>query len=479
MYVGIQQVATFGIAFVTVPVLARLLDPADYGLIAMVTFFTNFASMFANAGLTAATIQRERITHEQSSNLFWIALAVGSGAAALVSLLSPAISWIYSESRLIPITVALSGSFVLTGLTVQHQSLLRRAMRFRELTVIQIFAVFAAQGVGVTWAWMRQDKPDDYWALVAMPVTSSFVLMIGVWIACSWRPGAWRSGAGTVSLLHFGANLTGASMMNYLVRQVDRPLIGWHSGESSLGIYDRAHRLTIFPLSSITTALSAVMIPALSRVAHDPSRLAEAHLRVVRLLTATITLPAMSLVFTADWWIGLLLGPGWEGAAPIFRWLAIAGLVQPPLTTVTWLFIAQDGADKLFKWIIVETVVAVACCVIGLRWGPEGVAAAFSLCIVFFRLPGMVWWASRHDLLDFVGFSRELRNALLPALVVAGAHLALRISLPSTTSAATGVTLSLMLVMLILTVLGVVTRNGRCVVAESRDAIRALTNRGG
>ena len=232
--------------------LGRLLDPEDFGLMAMVAFFTNFGMLLVNAGLALATIQRDRITHAQVSNLFWIATGLGVAIGIVVAFLAPGVAGLYGDDRLIAVTRALAASFPLCGMTIQHQALLRRTMKFRELAAIQILAMTAAQGIAIAWAWRRSGEADDYWALVSIPITTALVQMLACWLACGWRPGWPRRGVGTRELVSFGADVTGFNVVNYFARNLDKPLIGWWWGAPAAGYYDRAYRLFLTPINNAT-----------------------------------------------------------------------------------------------------------------------------------------------------------------------------------------------------------------------------------
>jgi len=166
-------------------VLARLLLPQDFGLMAMVTAITGFLAVFADLGLSMATIQRPEISHVQLSTLFWVNAALGAGVMLVTVATAPAIAWFYGEPRLAWIALTLSGAFLVSGLAVQHQALLRRHMRFGVLAWIEISAVAAGAAAGVGLAW----SGAGYWALVVMQLAVAAVATAGAWLMYRWRPG--------------------------------------------------------------------------------------------------------------------------------------------------------------------------------------------------------------------------------------------------------------------------------------------------
>src|SRR6266568_9290143 len=164
-----SQGAQFILNLGSIMVLARLLNPADFGLLAMLMTVMSFLRVFREAGLSTATIQREGITHAQVSNLFWVNVAVSGGAGLLLAAASPLIAWFYREPRLIPITLILAATFPLSGLTVQHVALLARQMRFKALAWIQVGSQLSGFVMGITMAWLGY----GYWSLVGLNITTA------------------------------------------------------------------------------------------------------------------------------------------------------------------------------------------------------------------------------------------------------------------------------------------------------------------
>lgn len=386
------QAVQVGIQLAALSILARLLDPADFGLVYMVTVFTQFAAMFVDVGLSMATVQRQKITHEQVSNLFWLALASGGLIAAVVAALSPAIVWVYDEPRLLAITLTLCPSFVFAALTLQPQALLRRAMRFNVIATVQVLSVLLGNTVAIAWAWWRR----DYWALVLAPVAVAFIRMSGTWLACGWHPGRPRRGTGVWQMLAFGGHLTGFNLTNYFSRNADNMLIGWYWGETLLGLYAQAYKLLLLPLQQVIGPLTAVTVGALSRSINDPPRYRRAYGNILESLLL-LTTPAMAFALAArELCIELLLGRQWMGSVPIFAWLGVAALVQPFYSSLGWLLISQGRVKSMFKWSIFASIVSVVAFSIGLPWGPVYVAAAYVIANITIHMPTLVFLATKE-----------------------------------------------------------------------------------
>lgn len=368
-------------------ILARLLTPADYGLIAMATAVTGFVEMFKDAGLSVATVQRAEINHRQVSTLFWINLGLSVALTLLLAALAPGIAWFYDEPGLIWITLALAATFILGGLTIQHTALLQRQMRFGMLALVQI----VSQAVGIAVAITAAFLGARYWALVAMIGASAAANALLVWTFCAWRPGLPRLGTGVRQMLTFGGNLTGFSFINYFIRNADKVLLGRYCGPSPLGLYARAYALLLLPLSQVFAPVSAVAVPALSRLQHDPVRFRQYYCSAVGALAYVATPLIVITVLFAEEFVVLILGRQWLGAVPIFVTLAIGSIFQPIAGTTGWLFISLGRVDGLLRWTACVAPLFLLGYGVGLRWGPIGVAAAFSICAILNTVGSLIY----------------------------------------------------------------------------------------
>jgi O-antigen/teichoic acid export membrane protein len=387
----VSQALKFLISMVGTVVLARLLTPQDYGLIGMVAVVIGFVSMFKDLGLSTATIQRPEITNAQISTLFWINLALSVGVMLVAAAIAPAIARFYHEPRLVLITLAYGCGFLLGGLTVQHEALLRRQMRFTALAGAEVFSIVASVVTAIVMARFGA----GYWALVGGALSLNLAYLIGIWAQCRWRPGLPAKDSGVRSMLVFGGNFTAFSVVNYFARNLDNMLIGWRWGAAPLGLYAKAYQLLLLPLDQINSPITAVAVPALSRLADDAERYRQAYLRILEKI-AIMTMPMMAfMIVTSDWLVFILLGPKWSGVSRIFALLAIAGFVQPVTSTTGWLFLTQGRPHHMFQWGLVGSSLIVVSIAIGLPWGPVGVATSYSLGFVCITMPLLLWFVGR------------------------------------------------------------------------------------
>ncbi len=181
-------------------VLARLLTPQDFGLVAIVTVLTSFAPLLVDFGLGDATVQRSKITRGQVNSLFWLSSGIGLAVTVVVAACSPLIAWIYGEPRLEPIALCSAITFLLGGMSNQHLALLRRSMQFGRIANIQILSSLA----GIAFAVIAANCGFGYWALVLRPIVNGFCVVVGAWFVCRWRPGFPAFDSNVQPMVRFG-----------------------------------------------------------------------------------------------------------------------------------------------------------------------------------------------------------------------------------------------------------------------------------
>jgi O-antigen/teichoic acid export membrane protein len=373
-----SQGVQFVMQSVATIVLARLLTPTDFGLVAMVTAITGFGQAFADLGLSEATIQQPEISHDQVSTLFWINVAIGLALTSITAALAPALAWFYREPRLIHITLLVSLTFLIGGLRVQHDALLRRQMRFSSLAIRDIAAYVVAVPIAILLALHGY----GYWGIVALPLAVNFTQMLLSWLMVRWIPGLPRRGAKVASLIAFGGNVAVSYVIFNVNRSADSVLIGWYWGAGPLGLYSRAYNLLMLPVRQLGAPARSVAVPAFSRVQSEPERLARYFLRTANLIM-WILAPTFGFLFVAAVpVIVLTLGNRWRQAAPVFQILAIFALGQLLLESVNWLLVSRGQSRRLLKLMVIVSPIIVAGYAIGLPFGIKGVALSGSLVLL-------------------------------------------------------------------------------------------------
>jgi O-antigen/teichoic acid export membrane protein len=415
----INQGGQFAMKLGSTMVLARILVPADFGLLAMVTAVTAFAFTFQDMGLSMATIQRAKLNHRQVSTVFWVNVGLSAAFALLTAGLAPLVAWFYREPRLVRVTIVLASSFVLGGLSIQHRALLKRQMRFGALAAAEI----TGTAFGVAAAVVSAFLGAGYWSLVVLQVAAAFATTVASWIVCGWRPGLPARRSGVRSMLFFGGHLTGYQLLRRVVQNLDKILIGRFWGAHSLGFYAKAFQLLQLPTRQINTPIMNVAIPALSRVQDEPARYRGLYLRAVKLVAMLTMPPIAAMIVLSREVIELILGPQWVGATRIYMILALAAFIQPVANTNGWVMVSSNQTRRLAIWGLIATPLLALSYVAGLRWGPVGVATAYVLYIYAIRYPSFVYCFKNTPLtvVDLVGaIHRPFLMSVVIGLVMYG-----------------------------------------------------------
>ncbi len=407
----------FALNFIGTIILARLLTPADYGLVGMVMVVIGFAAMFKDAGLSMATVQKDRISHEQISTLFWLNVAISAGLGLAILVGAPGVAWFYGRRELTAITAVLSVSFILSGMTIQHQALLRRHLRFGALAIISVSAYAVNLILTILFAYAGFGS----WALVAGTLAMAGATVLLTFFFCPWSPGRMRRGAGVRGMLKFGGHVTGANMVNFLSLNLDNVFIGKFIGAAAAGIYVRAYQLFMLPISQITGPLIQVAMPALSALKSQPSRYSKYYLQLLNLL-ASVTIPlAVYCSLEADFLIRTFLGPQWLESIPVFQILAVAGLIQPVGGTLGLITLSFGLSARYFYWGVFSCLLFLPAFLLGVRFGIVGVAVAYAVVSYVKLLPSVLYCCHGTPVAPALFF----RTLLPPLALTAGAALSL------------------------------------------------------
>jgi polysaccharide transporter, PST family len=384
----ISQAGSLGIQMATIVIMARLLTPADFGIVAMVTAIIGMANLFKDLGLSSATIQKDKITHAQLSALFWINTCMGVFLMVAVAALSPVIAWFYRKPELIAVTLGLSIAFPLTSLSTQHRALLTRNMRFGSLALINISSLLAGLIVGVIVAL----SGGRYWALVISNLTICVWGTLGAWIAYTqFRPALIFRNSGIRELLFFGANITAFDFVNYFHRNLDNILIGRVWGVEPLGLYSKAYALLMLPINNIRGPLNSVAFPALSRLQGDPDLFRRYYSKFCFIL-ALVSMPVATFLYLgSDRIIRLLLGDQWMPASSLFSILALCALIQPVASLRGLVLISCGKGGRYFRWGLYNAIATSTAFVCGLPWGAMGVAIAYTIVTYLILHPSLIY----------------------------------------------------------------------------------------
>lgn len=418
-----SQAANFMIRMGSLMIMARLLDPKDFGLVGMVTAVTGVFSVFRDFGLSAAAVQRTTITEEQASTLFWINLLVGAMLGLLSLAMAPFLARFYHEPRLFGVTIALASGFLFNAAGVQHTSILERQMRFTTVSVIEIVSLLISIIVGIVMALHGY----GYWALVATTIMVPLAGTVGAWMTTAWIPGRAHRGIGVRSMMRFGGTLTLNGLVMYVAVNFEKILLGRFWGPAAVGIYGRAYQLVSIPNDNLNSAVGGVAFATLSRLQDEPSRFRSYFLKGYALvLSLTVPITVICALY-ADDLISVFLGPKWKSAVIIFRLLAPTTLAFAIINPLGWVLMSLGLVGRGLRMALVFMPVMIVGYLVGLPYGPKGVAFAYSAMMTLSILP-MIVCAVRGTVISVRDILLVVSRPLLSGVVAAGLAVGLQFS---------------------------------------------------
>ena len=395
--------------FVISVILARLLVPEDFGTIAILSLFLGIASLFVNAGFSAALVQKQDTTHVDESTVFWFNI----GAALLMTLILTAISpWIadfFDLPVLMPLTMLMACNILISAMGSIHGTLLTKRLDFKTPMKIGVISTLISGGVGVYMAWAN----CGVWALAGQALVSTVVGTVLLWHFSTWRPLFAFSHDSFRRLFGFSGWVFGSAMLDTLYRRGYTLLIGKFYGTHDLGIYNRADNTQLLPANILTGVLSRVAFPLFSSVNQDKQRLRSGVRMSVRSMML-ITVPfMMGLAVLAAPFIRVVFGERWLPAAPILQVLCAAGMLFPLHEINLNVLQAQGHANLFFRLEVVKKSLGTVLLIIGSFFGVMGIAWVR----VFQSIVALL--INTHFTHKFLGYSlREQVKDCLPSFLL-------------------------------------------------------------
>lgn len=316
---GGRMATTLGVSLV----LARLLGPAAFGLIAMANVYVLFIEMIVRQGLVAAIIQRPNLGRAHMDTAFWMITAVIVGLIPLSIGLSPAWARLNQTPQLQPIIVGLTPVLALKGLAVVQEAHLRRRLDYRSLALRTNLAVFLGGAVGIVLAYLGA----GVWALVGQQLTLAAVEVVVLWRVSDWRPRMSFDRMAARELIGFSSLSGLAGLGVFLNKRMDALMIGLFFGPIPAGLFRLAGRLADTVMETAGGALQSVSLPELSRFSGDPEVFNRRTGEILH-LAAVLTVPLFAVLAVVSGPLLALLGPDWAAATTALRVLCVLGVIQ-------------------------------------------------------------------------------------------------------------------------------------------------------
>jgi O-antigen/teichoic acid export membrane protein len=405
-----MQGVRFVLQFISLVVLARLLTPSDFGVVAMVTSVVGVADILRDFGLSSAAIQAKKLNNAERTNLFWVNVGIGTAGAVVIMFCIPLIGRLYGQHNLTPIILSLAWVLIISGVNTQFNAELTRSLRFKALA----FADIGAQGLGIAAAILTAVLGGGYWAIVVQQIVVAVMTLVFNMAVCRWRPGLPRRSASIRRFFRFGGGVLGTQLISYVTKNIDNVAVGAYWGAGPLGLYSRAYQLLMTPLNQINAPLTRVALPVLSRVQDDDVVYAR-YLKKAQLVGCYLTATVFALCAAlATPMVDVLFGHKWHQVAPIFALLSIGGVFRSISQISYWIYLSRGKTGAQLKLYLVTRPIMIGIILAGLPWGPVGVAIGCSIAYFLYWVASL-WHVGRATGID----SRPLfRNAARSLIMV-------------------------------------------------------------
>jgi O-antigen/teichoic acid export membrane protein len=402
-------------------ILARLLDPKDFGLVALALVFIGMTQVVADQGMADALVQRKDLDPAHFDSAFWMNVAAGLFLAAIMAGLAIPISHALGEPRLAPVLAVLALSIPISSLNLVQRALMTRELAFRSLALRTLVSIGVGATFGVTAAFLG----FGVWSLVAQQITAPIAGVLVLWRVSYWRPRAAFSYRHFRDLFGFGSNVVGFRLLNYFNRTCDQLFIGSFLGAASLGFYTIGSRMLRLLFQVTSSLIDRVAFPLYSRLQGNAPRLVRAHYKSTA-FAGLIAFPAfIGMVALAPDFVPVVFGTKWMGSVPIMQILAFLGVVQF-LTYLNGTMLKALGKPSWQVIIVaVTTVLKVVAFFIAVRFGIIAVAVA-SLCVGCVAAPAYYWTLHRLIPIRLVAYLNHIKGPLVASLLAGATVIGIR-----------------------------------------------------
>ncbi len=374
-WTGSAQAVTQVVSYVVSIILARLLMPSDYGLMAMALIFMQLFQHFREISLGGAIVQKKETDAFAESSAFWFLCLTGAGTYLLIYILSDYFGIFFGEEGLSEILKVLGLSLILSSLFSVPISLLSKELEFKKVATVKLVSTLMMGAVSVLFAY----EGFGVWSLVFGSLTNVLFLTFLSFSYAKWRPKFTFSIEKIKPLLRFGIPMTGSKFLTYVLQNADYFIVGKFLGGQLLGFYYMAFNLSTKPISQLSTIISEVNFPVFSKI-QDSADESKKYFFKSTTYVSLIVFPALiGLFLVADGFVETVLGEKWLPMVLSFKILSIAGIFRSMQFVISPLLYGMGRADTMFKFSLVSSIVLVFAFTVGVRFGIEGVAFAWLL----------------------------------------------------------------------------------------------------
>lgn len=352
---ALERFSAQGISFVVMIIMARILTPADYGIVGMVLVFINIAQSLVDSGFSQALIRKQDRTETDNSTTFYFNIVVGIAIYLILWFLAPVVARFYEEPRLVWITRVICLGIIFNSLAVVQRALLTVEVDFKTQAKASIIAAATAGGVGVAMAYTG----FGVWSIVIYHVINLGLNSFLLWIFSSWRPEWIFSWASFGQLFSFGSKIAVSGFLYTLYVNGYNMAIGKIYRAADLGFYTRGQQFVGFFSSNISGILQRVTYPVLCKFQDNNEELGQAFMKMIRVSSMIVFTLMMGLFGVAKPMIGMLLGEKWLYSATLMQILCFGYMWFSVYSLNLNILLVKGRSDLYLKLEIVKKIVCI------------------------------------------------------------------------------------------------------------------------
>ncbi len=412
----VQNSGTQVFSLIIFLLLARLLTPETFGLIALANVFLAFMRIFLDQGFAKALIQREHLEPEHLDAAFWSQVGSGILLTTITFLAADLVAGVFEQPKLIPILQSLSLIFIINSLSRVHDAILCREFVFKVIAMRSLLATIISGTVGITMAFAGY----GVWSLVTLNITAELVSLIVIWGTVDWRPKLRFSLRHFQDLSSFGIYLLALKFIKFFAKRTDNLLIGYFLGEVALGYYAIAYRILEVMTQLLVKTVDKVALPTFSRLQTEPERFRQLFYQTTQ-FTSLIAFPTfLGVVVFAPELILTLFGKQWIPATGAMQILAVEGILLAVSLFHKSVFMSMGKPSWTVRISLLNATANLIACLIAVRWGIVAVALAYviSSYLVF---PISQWAVNRLIEIELVTYLQRFITPVFSSAIMVGA----------------------------------------------------------
>ena len=361
----LDNVGKVGGQFVIGIILTRLLSPADFGLVGMLTIFIVIGQALTNSGFGQALVQKKDADLTDFSTVFYFNILASTFIYFIIYVCSPHIASFYNEPQLVLLTKVICLNFVINAFGLIQIVYLEKALDFKAPSIIGIVSVFVSGAVSIVLAY----KDFGVWALVVNTVLRSLITTVLLWFVSKWRPVLIFSKKSLATMFSYGSKILLAGLLQSVFRNIYYLIIGRVFEAKSLGYYTRAAQFTELPVNTLTTVIQKVTFPVFSSIQNDTVKIVDGYTKVYRLL-AFAALPLMAFIYiTSEPLIEIVLGEKWLPVVPYLKLMCVYSWLYVFFTINNQIITIKGRSDFYLRIQIIDKVFIVLAIVLTYKYG--------------------------------------------------------------------------------------------------------------